>query len=104
MKYSDLQRFANSQEDLQGTIDKLPNSSGFTSGNMANIMNWIYVASGIIAVGVIVYGGIKYTISQGDPGKTKQASQILAYGIVGLLVILIAAAITNFVIASGVSA
>ena len=77
--------------------DSLPNTSnGVTTGNLNNILFWVYGLGGIIAVAVLVYGGIKYIMSQGDPGKTKQASQIIAYAIVGLGVIMLAGAITAF--------
>lgn len=75
---------------------KLPNSEGVGEGMLTNVLFWVYGLAGLIAVAVIVYGGIKYTMSQGDPGKMKQASQILAFAIVGLIVVLLAGAITAF--------
>ena len=83
-------------DEVRETIDKLPNSSGVTGGNMTNVLMWVYAMSGIIAVAVIVYGGVKYVMSQGDPGKTKQAGQIIAYALIGLVVVLLAGAITVF--------
>ncbi len=88
--------FADAQSDINDKINDLPNSSGVTADTLLNILYWIYGAAGLIAVAVIVYGGIKYIMSQGDPGKTKQASQILAYAVIGLVVVLLAGAITAF--------
>ena len=86
-------------DDVKNTINDLPNSgsSGVTSGNLTNVLYWIYAMGGIIAVAVIVYAGIKYVASQGEPTKTKQASQIIAYALIGLIVVLLAGAITAFV-------
>lgn len=80
--------------------ENLPNTDGVTTGNLANILYWVYAIAGIAAVAVIIYGGVKYLTSQGDPAKTKQGSQIIAYAVVGLLVVALAAAITAF--ASGI--
>ena len=79
------------------TIEQLPNSGGVTSGNLTNVLYWIYAAGGIICVAVLVYAGIKFLTSQGEPAKTKQASQIIAYAIIGLIIVLLAGAITAFV-------
>lgn len=78
-------------------LDNLPNKNGVTSSNLTTVLYWVFAIGGLVAVGIIVYGGIKYQTSQGDPGKTKQASQILAYAIIGLVVVMLATAITAFV-------
>ena len=83
--------------DVKDAVDKLPNSGGVSGGNLTNVLYWIYAMGGIIAVAVIVYAGIKYLMSQGDPGKVKQASQIVAYAVIGLIVVILAGAITAFV-------
>lgn len=89
--------FADAQSDISNKINNdLPNNGGVTADTLLNILYWVYGAAGLIAVAVIVYGGIKYIMSQGDPGKTKQASQILAYAVIGLVVVLLAGAITAF--------
>ena len=87
---------ADAQSDINDKINDLPNSGGVGAGTLTNILFWVYGLAGLVAVAVIVYGGIKYVMSQGDPGKMKQASQILAYAIVGLIVVLLAGAITAF--------
>ena len=86
--------------DVKDSISNLPNSGGVTSGNLTNILNWVLGMAGIVAVGVIIYGGIKYITAQGQPDKTKQASQIIAYALIGLIVVALALAITNFVMAT----
>lgn len=52
---------------------------------------------GVIAVGVIIYGGVTYTTSTGDSAKTTKAKNIILYGIVGLVVALLAYALVAFV-------
>ena len=89
--------FGDATDEIRQTVDNLPNSGGVTSGNLTNVLYWIYAAGGIICVAVLVYAGIKFLMSQGEPAKTKQASQIIAYAIIGLIVILLAGAITAFI-------
>lgn len=84
-------------DDVKQTVDNLPNGGGVTSGNLTNILYWVYAMGGIIAVAVLVYAGIKYLASQGEPAKVKQASQIIAYAIIGLIVVVLAGAITAFI-------
>ena len=84
------------KEAIQQTVNNLPNSNGVGTGNLNNVLFWVIGMAGIIAVGVIVYGGVKFILAQGDPGKVKQASQIIAYALVGLIVITLAGVITAF--------
>ena len=49
-----------------------------------------------------MYGAINYVTTQGDPGKIKQAGQTIAFAVIGLAVVLLAAAITNFVMNAAV--
>lgn len=52
---------------------------------------------GLIGVGVIVYGALIYTTSVGDTSKTAKAKNIILYGIVGLVVSMLAFAVVRFV-------
>jgi len=53
---------------------------------------------GFIAVVVIIYGGFMYTTSAGDSNKVTKAKNAIMYGIIGLVVAMLAFAIVNFVI------
>ena len=63
-----------------------------------NILNTAYFVAGTIAVIMIIVAGIMYVIASGDAGKITRAKNMLTYAIVGLIVVLCAFAITNFVI------
>ena len=65
---------------------------------ISNVLDTVYLWVGIIAVIFIIIGGINYTTSQGDPGKVKKAKDTILYGIVGLVVSLLAFAIVQFVL------
>lgn len=94
---TDCSKLPKAEKEVCESVQELPNSDGVTSGNLTNVLYWIYAAGGIIAVAILVYAGIKYLASQGDPAKTKQASQIIAYAIIGLVIVVLAGAITAFV-------
>ena len=63
-----------------------------------NILGAVFIVVGIIAVIFIIIGGINYTTSQGDPVKVKKAKDTILYGIIGLIVSLLAFAIVQFVL------
>lgn len=77
-------------------VDNIPNRDG-GAFQLSVLLNWVYAAIGLVAVIYIIYSSIVYLTSQGDPGRIKQASQSIAFAIVGLLVVLLAVVITNFV-------
>lgn len=52
---------------------------------------------GIITVIVIIVAGQRMATSAGDPGKLKAAKDMLTWGIIGLVIALMAYAIVNFV-------
>jgi hypothetical protein len=62
------------------------------------IINGIIFVIGIVAVVMIILGGITYATSQGDPGKVKKGKDTILYGIIGLVVALLAYAIVTFVL------
>ena len=47
---------------------------------------------------MIILGGISYATSQGDAGKVKKGKDTILYGIIGLIIVLLAFAITNFIL------
>ena len=65
---------------------------------ISNVLDTVYLWVGIIAVIFIIIGGINYTTSQGDPGKVKKAKYTILYAVIGLIVSLLAFAITAFVL------
>jgi len=64
------------------------------------IINAVIFIIGIIAVIMIILGGVTYATSQGDSGKVKKGKDTILYGIIGLVVALLAFAIVNFVLSA----
>ena len=76
------------KEDTDMTLDQ----------TIINIINAVIGILGLIAVVVIILGGISYMTSSGDAGKVKKAKDTILYGVIGLVVCVLAFAIVNFVI------
>ena len=66
--------------------------------SIQKIINAIIVILGIVAVIVIIVGGVQYMTSNGDAGKVQKAKNTILYAAIGLIICVLAAAIVNFVI------
>src|SRR5690242_5266190 len=67
---------------------------------LKNGLDIVYFAAGIIAIIVIIVGGIMYASSAGDASSVTKAKNLILFSIVGIVVILSAFAVTNFLIGS----
>jgi len=55
---------------------------------------------GLAAVVMIIYGGFMYVTSAADSAKIKKAKDTITYGVVGLVIAMLAFAIVNYVLAN----
>ena len=62
------------------------------------VLNIIIGALGLVAVAVIVFGGVQYMTSTGDSGKTAKARNTILYAVIGLIICAFAAIIVNWTI------
>ena len=67
---------------------------------LTTIINVALGVIGFVAVVMIIMGGVQYTTSSGDTAKVTKAKNTILYGIIGLVVALLAFAIVNFVLAN----
>lgn len=65
---------------------------------ISGILSTVYFWAGVITVGLVIYGGFMYVISNGDSSKVKKAKDTIVYAIIGLIVVLLAFAITSIVV------
>ena len=70
------------------------------TGAFRQITNTILYVVGIIAVIMLIIGGIKYVLSGGDSKKVTDAKNTVLYAIIGLVIAVFSYAIVNFVITS----
>lgn len=81
---------------IDASDNGIPEATG--DALLGNGLELVYFIAGAIAVVVIIVSGIFYVISNGDAGRVAKAKNYLTYAIVGLVVVLMAWGITNFVI------
>lgn len=85
--------------DPTGNVIKfIPQDGASLTEIVQSILNWIFGIIGIVAVVMIIIGGFNFMTSAGDPGKVKKGKDTILYGIIGLVVALLAFAIVNFVL------
>lgn len=63
-----------------------------------NIYNLVKYAASVIAVVILLFAGISYMTSGGDPGKREKAKNTAMYVIIGLIVIWAAPLVVNFIV------
>lgn len=61
-------------------------------------LNIVFFAATATAIVVIVVAGYYFVFSSGTPESTRKAKDMILYGVIGLVVIMMAFAITQFVI------
>lgn len=88
---------------LPGKID----SNGLCSPQLNSISDvWLIVAAvieillrvaAVAAVIMVIYGGVHYIVSQGEPDDTNKARSTIINALIGLLLSVMAAAFINFI-------
>ena len=68
--------------------------------NVSAIIKNVVLVLGLVCVIVIIIGGVNYMTSSGDTGKVKKAKDTILYGVIGLVICILAFAIVNFVLDS----
>ena len=67
---------------------------------LTNVLNTVYLWAGIVCVLVIIIGGYLYTTSAGDASQTKRGKNAVLGASIGVVVVMMAFVITQFVIGS----
>jgi hypothetical protein len=80
-----------------GSADSGLNTEGTLIGFISNIIRWILGLLGTVFFVIIVLQGYLYMTSSGDASKTAAATGAITNAVIGLLIIMGAFLITNFV-------
>jgi cytochrome bd-type quinol oxidase subunit 2 len=78
--------------------DNAGDQDPFESGIFASIVSTVAYVIGAISVLMIVIGGLRYVISQGDAQATQNAKNTILYAVVGLVVAFVAFGLVEFVL------
>ena len=100
--FFEKQAYANSAADLikQGA-DSTGQQDTRSAGDIAkDVVNIMFFIIGVMAVIMIIWGGIRYVLSAGNSTALTSAKNTIIYSIIGLIIAILAYAIVNFVISS----
>ena len=67
------------------------------TGLILKAVNVILLVAGVVAFIVLIFGGIGYMTSSGDPEKAEKAKNTIIYAIIGIVVVMLAYAIVMFI-------
>ena len=67
------------------------------SSTLATILNLFSIIAGIATVIMVIYAGFRYIVSGGDEKGVKSAKNTMLYAIVGIVLVLLAQVIVQFV-------
>ena len=84
------------KSDPSQCLTNLPNND--PSKSLPGILGTVYWVAGIVAVLTIVIAGIFYITSAGNPQQAAQARTAIIASVIGLVVVVSAFAITQFVL------
>lgn len=77
-----------------------PNAAtGSLTDNIKNIINVMLLIIGIVAVIMLIVGGFRYVLSNGNEKAVSGAKDTILYAVIGIVVALLSFAIVNFVLA-----
>lgn len=76
------------------------NEANTLQENVKTILSAIIGVLGFVCVVVMIIGGINYMTSAGDSGKVKKAKDTILYGLIGLIICVLAFVIVQFVIST----
>lgn len=86
---------------IEGGVELKPVADDNTlEADVKTILSAIIGVLGFVCVVVMIIGGVNYMTSSGDAGKVKKAKDTILYGLIGLIVCVLAFALVQFVIGS----
>ena len=84
--------------------DNAPTEIFGKGGIFQTITNAALYIIGALSVIMLIYGGIRYTISRGDAKNIEAAKNTILYAVIGIVISVLAYAIVNFVLVTLISA
>jgi len=94
---------------IQGGLTTAAKGSGYTSGAagsgdlaaiVGNLIGQALTLVGVLLLGLMLYGGILWMTAGGDKGKVEKATSVIKNAVIGLIVIVLAYALSNFIVLS----
>jgi len=64
---------------------------------VAAVLDILLRFASILAIVIIIYGGVRFIMSQGEPDQTAKARETIFNALIGLVISVVAAFVVNFV-------
>lgn len=90
-----------SETDNPGKVAAATGGETSVRALILTIVNFFLGFLGLIAVLMIIYGGVLIVTSAGDPEKAKKGKQILMYAAIGIVIILLSFAFVATILGAG---
>lgn len=78
--------------------DSCPSNLFGDTGVIRQVSNTLIFIIGIVAVIMLIWGGLRYVVSGGDSKKVTDAKNTVLYAIIGLVISFMAFAIVGFIV------
>ena len=88
--------FAASVSDLIGNVGGTGSSDLLQFARDA--LNLIISLAALVAVGVLIFSGIRYIVAAGDEKKVEEATKGITFAVIGLVICFIAVIVVRFVL------
>ncbi|MFZ2545319.1 MAG: hypothetical protein WAW80_05055 [Candidatus Saccharimonadales bacterium] len=85
---------------IKATDLNLTGGDTIQANDIQSLLGTVYMVAGMVAIVVIVIGGVRYVTSGGEASNIKAAKDSILYAVIGLIVVIMASAITNFVLSN----
>ncbi|HUD06388.1 MAG TPA: pilin [Candidatus Saccharimonadales bacterium] len=77
------------------------NGSNFAPDNilliLLAVLDDLLIIAGIVAVVFVIYGGVRYILSSGEPENVKAAQSTILNALIGLVISAVAATLVNYI-------
>lgn len=73
-------------------------ASGQVNSLLKTVLNLLSAIVGVVAVIMIIVGGLKYVVSSGDSNSASSAKNTILYALVGLVIVAFAQVIVQFIL------
>lgn len=90
-----------SPEDNPAAIANLTGGESSLRRLVLRIINYFLGFLGILAVIMVIYGGVTYVTAAGAEDKVGEAKKIIMYSLVGIIIILLSFALVNTILGAG---
>ena len=90
-------RYLDSETDALGKC--VPTIDGFNDFWLIGlaVIDSLLKIAGMVAIGYVIYGGIQFVLSQGQPDKVKSARETILNAVIGLAIALVAVSVVSYI-------